>query len=169
MSALGEKSRVLDPHRAVRGTVDFSGRSAARQRPVSEAHEAVRVTSAADVRRTLDGLRDELRLTLAREREDLARPSDDPVDHTGHHPAEAGTDLYLREWSLVTQRALERELAAVEDAMARLDHGTYGTCAECGRPIEPDRLAARPQAIRRAECEHRYRAHAPRTSRPGRR
>lgn len=111
--------------------------------------EAVRVRLAA--------LRDELRTTLIREREDLEQPADDPLDRTGQHPADAGTDLYLREWSLTTQRTLQRELAAIDDALGRIDHGTYGMCVECGRPIEPERLAVRPQAIRRLECEHRYR------------
>ena len=115
------------------------------------------MTSTAGVRSTLEGLRNELHVSLAREREDLERPSDDQVDRTGHHPADAGTELFLREWSLVTQRSLERELAAVEDAIKRLDRGMYGICAECGRPIDPERLAARPHAIRRAECEHRHR------------
>lgn len=108
------------------------------------------------VRQRLEGLRNELRASLGRERAELERP-DDLVDRTGHHLAEASTDLFLREWSLATLRSLERELAAVEDAIERLDQGGYGMCAECGRPIDPERLAARPQAIRRAECEHRYR------------
>lgn len=110
----------------------------------------------ASVHQRLEGLRDELRGSLARERADLER-SEDLVDRSGHHPAEASTDLFLREWSLATMRSLERELAAVDDAIQRLDQGSDGMCAECGRPIEPERLAVRPQAIRRADCEHRYR------------
>lgn len=35
-------------------------------------------------------------------------------------------------------------LAQVRDALQRLDDGTYGTCIECGRPIEPARLEAVP-------------------------
>lgn len=149
--------------------MSLSGRSAARQRPVSGAREAVTVTSVAGVRRTLEGLREELDTALANERADLERVPDEPSDRGGQHPADAGTDLYLREWSLVAQRSLERELAAVDDALGRIEHGTYGVCIECGRPIEPERLAVRPQAIRRAECEHRYRASVPRASRPRRR
>lgn len=32
--------------------------------------------------------------------------------------------------------ALEADLDAVDAALARLDDGTYGTCEECGAPLE---------------------------------
>lgn len=37
-------------------------------------------------------------------------------------------------------------LADVERALARLDEGTYGTCAECGEPIGDEELSADPTA-----------------------
>lgn len=113
-----------------------------------------------DTRVRLLGLREELARALARSRADLEVPAEAPADRTGHHNAEAGTDLYLREWDLTTQRTIERELRAVEDAIDRAERGLYGICAECGRSIEPERLAVRPQAIRRVDCERR-RHHPP--------
>jgi DnaK suppressor protein len=44
------------------------------------------------------------------------------------------------------------ELARVDAALARLDAGTYGTCAACGDPIEPRRLEANPYALQCAAC-----------------
>lgn len=35
-------------------------------------------------------------------------------------------------------------LQAIEDAMGRLDDGSYGQCRDCGEPIAPARLAAIP-------------------------
>jgi RNA polymerase-binding transcription factor DksA len=35
-------------------------------------------------------------------------------------------------------------LADLDRALTRLDAGTYGTCARCGAPIAPERIAARP-------------------------
>jgi DnaK suppressor protein len=35
-------------------------------------------------------------------------------------------------------------LQAIEEALARLDKGTYGTCRDCGEPISPARLSAIP-------------------------
>jgi DnaK suppressor protein len=44
------------------------------------------------------------------------------------------------------------ELARVDAALARLDAGSYGTCAACGDPIEPRRLEASPYAVQCATC-----------------
>lgn len=40
--------------------------------------------------------------------------------------------------------AIERDLADVETALARLEAGTYWTCEVTGRPIPDDVLAADP-------------------------
>jgi len=47
------------------------------------------------------------------------------------------------------------ELRAVEEALRRIEAGTYGTCSECGEPIAPERLEAVPHAARCAPCESR--------------
>jgi DnaK suppressor protein len=39
---------------------------------------------------------------------------------------------------------VDRLLDSVEEALAALDDGTYGTCRSCGSAIEPDRLAEDP-------------------------
>ena len=44
-------------------------------------------------------------------------------------------------------------LARIELALDRLEHGTYGDCAECGEPIPTPRLQALPFAVRCAPCE----------------
>jgi len=44
------------------------------------------------------------------------------------------------------------ELQRIDVALARLDAGTYGTCAECGAPIGKKRLEALPWAVRCADC-----------------
>jgi DnaK suppressor protein len=44
------------------------------------------------------------------------------------------------------------DVTRIDAALARIDAGTYGTCARCGEPIEPRRLAASPYAIQCAEC-----------------
>ena len=45
------------------------------------------------------------------------------------------------------------ELARVERALIRLDHGVYGDCAECAQPIPLPRLLAQPAAERCAPCQ----------------
>jgi DnaK suppressor protein len=44
------------------------------------------------------------------------------------------------------------ELSRIDAALARLDGGAYGTCAECGAPIGKKRLAALPWALRCTDC-----------------
>jgi RNA polymerase-binding transcription factor DksA len=51
---------------------------------------------------------------------------------------------------LATNTALVEELEGrhkdIEDALEKMDNGTYGTCEECGEEIPLDRLEANPAA-----------------------
>jgi DnaK suppressor protein len=51
-------------------------------------------------------------------------------------------------------KARER-LAGTEEALARMDEGTYGTCALCGADIPEARLEARPLSVRCVACAGR--------------
>ena len=60
-------------------------------------------------------------------------------------------------------------LTKVDEALRRLDEGTYGRCFECGEEIAEARLRALPFAVRCKDCEEaretaeqRERLHAPR-------
>jgi len=44
-------------------------------------------------------------------------------------------------------------LSRVDDALARLEQGTYGNCFECGEEIAEKRLRALPFAVRCKDCE----------------
>ena len=44
-------------------------------------------------------------------------------------------------------------LTEVEDALKRIEDGTYGKCVNCGRPIPEERLEAIPWAARDIKCE----------------
>ena len=45
------------------------------------------------------------------------------------------------------------ELARIERALSRLDHGGYGDCLECGTPIPIKRLLAQPAAELCVACQ----------------
>ena len=50
----------------------------------------------------------------------------------------------------------EREsqmVADIDQALMRIDEGTYGVCARCGKPIEERRLEALPTARYDAACQ----------------
>ena len=45
------------------------------------------------------------------------------------------------------------QLALVEDALARLDDGSFGACVRCGKPIAAARLEALPWAATCIDCQ----------------
>jgi DnaK suppressor protein len=40
----------------------------------------------------------------------------------------------------------------IDEALQRIDEGTYGVCADCGTPIDAARLEVRPLSIRCVSC-----------------
>jgi DnaK suppressor protein len=41
----------------------------------------------------------------------------------------------------------------IDDALGRIEDGTYGQCERCGKPIDEERLKAMPTAKYDAECQ----------------
>jgi DnaK suppressor protein len=81
----------------------------------------------------------------------LLRDRSDATADDEHDPE--GSTL-SGEWSRVDalRRAAETERAELDAALGRVDAGTYGICAACGRSIPPERLRARPMAERCVDC-----------------
>ena len=74
--------------------------------------------------------------------------------------ADAGTFTYERERDLSIENNVRDLLAKIDRALARMDEGTYGLCARCGRPIEKARLKALPYVdlcIKDAQAQTRSR------------
>ena len=71
----------------------------------------------------------------------------------GHHYGDDATDTMLRARTFPLRDNAEDLIAEIDAAMARLDDGSYGTCARCGQQIDPARLAARPAAIYCINCQ----------------
>jgi DnaK suppressor protein len=55
------------------------------------------------------------------------------------------------EFALIQMKA--ETLTKINDALHRLEEGTYGYCADCGGEISDKRLRALPFAVRCKECE----------------
>src|SRR5208282_3269744 len=49
----------------------------------------------------------------------------------------------------------EERLRLIDQALARVDNGTYGTCAECGEDIPFERLKALPFALLCVDCQQK--------------
>ena len=68
------------------------------------------------------------------------------------HDPEGATIAFERQQVAALLVAARQRLADVDAALARRAEGGYGTCADCGRPIAPERLAARPAARTCIDC-----------------
>ncbi|HSM92689.1 MAG TPA: TraR/DksA family transcriptional regulator [Anaeromyxobacteraceae bacterium] len=67
---------------------------------------------------------------------------------------EEGARLRSDEDALLRLGDAERlELQRIDAALARMEEGTYGACADCGEEIEVRRLKALPHAVRCQGCE----------------
>ena len=86
-----------------------------------------------------------------------ATPSGDlrsDVDY-GDSFADAGAVTAERTERLGLVDALVGQLREVEKALERIEQGTYGICAECGKEIPPARLEARPESTLCVDCKSR--------------
>ncbi|GGI04353.1 TraR/DksA family transcriptional regulator [Egicoccus halophilus] len=70
-------------------------------------------------------------------------------------PADAGSASFERETAQSLSNHARRLLSQIDDALRRMDAGTYGTCERCGNEIEPARLEALPYATLCMDCKRR--------------
>ena len=94
--------------------------------------------------------------TLEMELQTVARrnpqnPRDwEPAPSVGERPAErdeVADKLESFEENLAITRQLEARFDEINNALDRIETGSYGTCAVCGKEIEEARLRANPAAI----------------------
>jgi DnaK suppressor protein len=66
---------------------------------------------------------------------------------------EQGTDAMEREKMFLFASREGKFLNYLEDALKRIEKGTYGHCTECGKLIEKERLEAVPHAQQCLQCK----------------
>ena len=91
----------------------------------------------------------EIREQLTRRLDALERDTQTPLNKDSEEQA---TELENRDVILALADEARSVLAEVELALARLDAGSYGTCARCGADIAPARLDAYPAAATCLAC-----------------
>lgn len=110
-------------------------------------------TSDAHRRRIAEALdHTERRITSLTERFDAIVAGSEFTTDDDEHDPEGSTIAFERSQvqSLLTDA--RRELEELDAAEARIDAGTYGICAKCGRPIAEERLDALPTATKCIDC-----------------
>jgi DnaK suppressor protein len=66
---------------------------------------------------------------------------------------EQGTDAMEREKTFLFASREGKFLNYLDDALQRIQHGTYGFCSECGSLIDKERLEAVPHAHQCVKCK----------------
>ncbi|HEY6700878.1 MAG TPA: RNA polymerase-binding protein DksA [Pseudolabrys sp.] len=106
--------------------------------------------------------RDYFRAKLLAWREDILKEAKETLQHlqeeNQNHPdiadrASSETDRAIELRARDRQRKL---VAKIDEALTRIDDGTYGYCEETGEPISLRRLEARPIATLSVEAQERH-------------
>lgn len=90
---------------------------------------------------------------LDEESDELARDSDQEGGVPTNHMADVGTNVYERERLMTFEQEMRDRVTAIQDALQRMDDGTYGVCQRCGRQIPLARLRVMPFSNYCVECQ----------------
>ena len=69
------------------------------------------------------------------------------------HMADMAADTYERELSMNIASSEQEVLYQIDDALKRLDDGSFGVCQQCSQPISMSRLKAVPYASLCIGCQ----------------
>jgi len=86
----------------------------------------------------------ELRERLIHQRNGLAKESAEEMDSYSLHMADAGTDNFDRDFALSLLSSDQDAIYEIDEAIKRIQRGTYGTCELTGKLIPKARLDAIP-------------------------
>jgi len=71
------------------------------------------------------------------------------------HTAEQGTDAIEREKTFLHAQRTSDYIKKLDEALERIERGTYGICVICGKLIEKQRLQAVPITQKHVDCKNR--------------
>ena len=102
------------------------------------------------VRKRLESARDDLDRSIAvlRGERPMSGREDFPQDE-----ADVGTSLSEADRADAVLALAMSQRTEVTDALQRIQDGSYGKCADCGKSIPEGRLEARPEASRCVACQ----------------
>lgn len=139
---------------AAKSVTDTTGR-----RPVAGPKKPVKLTPFLQLQRErLHILRDSLLDAMAGVAKDTlrSRPEGSEASAFGQHQADAGSDAYDKDFALSLLSQEQDALYEIEEALKRIEAGTYGICEMSGKPILPARLEALPFARLTVQCQAEF-------------
>ena len=85
----------------------------------------------------------------------LEDETEEVIGGSDNHPADVATATVDREIDYTLEENSEHVLNAIDQALDRIEKGTFGICANCGKPIEEERLEFLPYATLCIDCKRR--------------
>jgi RNA polymerase-binding protein DksA len=92
---------------------------------------------------------------LADRRTSAQNHSEDGIELSDYdnHPADAASETFEKTREYALDANFRQILESIDEALRKIDEGTYGICDRCGEPINVERLKAIPYATLCIECQ----------------
>ena len=161
-----QKAKKLAPARKPFAKRSIAKKSAITKRGKKGAHDTLKLLGRNHRERKLDPftrkqkekllqLRDAMVDSMAGVAQDTLRSRAEGSEASafGMHQADAGSDAYDRDFALSLLSQEQDALYEIDQALKRIELGTYGTCEMSGKPIPRARLEAIPFARFTVECQ----------------
>src|SRR5215210_3065690 len=114
---------------------------------MADTNEEIKAIDVAEMKKRLLAEQAQLLHDLEVKEHQVAEDADDLDPErggVGNHMADDANETSEQETMLTLERSARRQLGQVNAALAAIAAGTYGMCSNCGKPIKPARLEARP-------------------------
>lgn len=82
-----------------------------------------------------------------------ARDASGDLSGYSYHMADQASDDYERDFSLGRATDEQKILYSIDEALKRVEDGSYGNCLECRKPIAKKRLVALPNTELCIDCQ----------------
>lgn len=83
-------------------------------------------------------------------------PGESELSSYDNHPAEIASELFDVEHQLGLKKHEEHEIKEIDHALEKIKNGTYGSCENCGKEIDPKRLELLPHARYCIDCAREF-------------
>ena len=119
----------------------------------TETIEAGKSNRYLELKQMLEGRRRELKAEVQGKMRDVRTTGEDTKLSEVFDAVESSEADIQEEIELALIQMKSETLSKVDDALGRLEQGTYGNCFECSEEIAEKRLRALPFAVRCKNCE----------------
>ena len=122
----------------------------------------MRKTELQRFRKMLQEEKDRVMRSLAQHEKIIKHTDDQSGVESGkahsNHMADQGSDEYQYETTIKFANTEGRYLYNIEEALSRIEDGSYGKCQDCGKPIALPRLKRLPYTRLCIECKEKEEA-----------